>query len=94
MSETKIRAFRMSESAHAKLVEGVEQLKFFSGTFVSRRQVLEELVNEYLPSYMDKYMQRSHELVDLKDRVKKLEERQKFGRRLIRNAEEENSCGH
>ena len=31
MSETKIRAFRMSESAHAKLVEGVEHLELFTG---------------------------------------------------------------
>ena len=64
----------MSDSAHTKLVEGVEKLKIFTGTSVSGSEVLDALVHAYLPSYIDEYVERSREITALKDRVKRQEE--------------------
>ena len=73
MSETKTNQVILSDSSHAKLVEGVERLKTFIGISVSESELLDMLIDNYLRSYVDKYVQKSHELVDLKARMEKLE---------------------
>ena len=75
MSETKTNQVILSDSAHEKLVEGVEQLKTFIGVSISGSEILDALIANHLQSHIEKYVQKSHELVDLKDRVRKLEER-------------------
>jgi len=74
MSETKTNQVMLSDSSHAKIVEGVDQLKIFTGTSISGREVLDALVKEYLQSYIEEYLARSREITALKDRVKRLEE--------------------
>ena len=73
MSETKTNQVILSDSSHAKLVEGVERLKTFIGISVSESELLDMLIDNYLRSYLDRYMEKSHELVDLKARMEKLE---------------------
>ena len=73
MSETKTNQVILSDSSHAKLVEGVERLKTFIGISVSESELLDMLIDNYLRSYLDKYVEKSHELVDLKARMEKLE---------------------
>ena len=63
----------LSDSSHAKIVEGVERLKTFIGISVSESELLDMLIDNYLRSYLDKYVEKSHELVDLKARMEKLE---------------------
>ena len=63
----------LSDSAHAKLVEGVERLKTFIGVSVSGSEILDMLITNHLQTYIEKYVQKSHELVDLKARMEKLE---------------------
>ena len=73
MSETKTNQVILSDSSHAKIVEGVERLKTYIGVSVSGSEILDALIDNYLRSYVDKYVQKSHELVDLKARMEKLE---------------------
>ena len=73
MSETKTNQVILSDSSHAKLVEGVERLKIFIGISVSESELLDMLIDNYLRSYLDRYVEKSHELVDLKARIEKLE---------------------
>ena len=74
MSETKTnQVIMLSDSAYAKLVAGVERLKTFIGISVSESELLDMLIDNYLRSYLDKYVEKSHELVDLKARMEKLE---------------------
>ena len=63
----------LSDSSHAKIVEGVERLKTFIGISVSESELLDMLIDNYLQTYLEKYVQKSHELVDLKARMEKLE---------------------
>lgn len=73
MSETKTNQVMLSDSSHEKIVEGVERLKTYIGVSVSGSEILDALIDNYLRSYLDKYVQKSHELVDLKARMVKIE---------------------
>ena len=63
----------LSDSSHEKIVEGVERLKTYIGVSVSGSEILDALIDNYLRSYLDRYVEKSHELVDLKARMIKLE---------------------